>query len=256
MAVQGEWWIQDGQAVFADGDIGDYNHEGYVIGMVQSQIADAVDEWTEGSDYGDDVDFDALIPEVAKNYAREKAAETRDNSWVERAEDDPHEVFNIAAKEAGVSDDDLEIGNGHGDAREYAMKKWGWQRMVDNNVETWNLTPDDMKTIAYGIGDAYGEDADTVPYNIYVYTAGKWANDIPLDVIEQGNPAQILQGVAQSSQGYQHGDTGLHDPSMPDPKSQTRFTKPSAVDAADWDLPTEHTRPTFFEWLAQVANEM
>ena len=44
--VHGEWWIDDnGQAVFADGDVGEYNHEGYVIGVILSSYfeMDSVD---------------------------------------------------------------------------------------------------------------------------------------------------------------------------------------------------------------------
>jgi hypothetical protein len=36
-AIRGEWWIVDGTAVFADAEVGDYNHSGVVIDSILSQ---------------------------------------------------------------------------------------------------------------------------------------------------------------------------------------------------------------------------
>lgn len=36
-AIRGEWWIMDGQAQFADAEVGDMNHSGYVIEHILSQ---------------------------------------------------------------------------------------------------------------------------------------------------------------------------------------------------------------------------
>ena len=35
---RGEWWFQEGQAVFADGDVGDMNHEAVVIETLKRNI--------------------------------------------------------------------------------------------------------------------------------------------------------------------------------------------------------------------------
>src|SRR3954464_16057956 len=49
--LQGEFWIQGGQAMFADGDIGDYNHEGMAIETAQHMISDGEDwdQWKKNA---------------------------------------------------------------------------------------------------------------------------------------------------------------------------------------------------------------
>ena len=36
--IRGEYWIIDGSATFADGDVGDMNHEGYAIDHARHRI--------------------------------------------------------------------------------------------------------------------------------------------------------------------------------------------------------------------------
>jgi len=50
--LSGEWWIADGQALYADGDIGDMTHEGYAIDYAKRLVLDALgldtdDEYAE-----------------------------------------------------------------------------------------------------------------------------------------------------------------------------------------------------------------
>ena len=40
--LRGEWWIMNGTAAFADGDVGDFNHEGYAIQTAQQSIMEGV----------------------------------------------------------------------------------------------------------------------------------------------------------------------------------------------------------------------
>ena len=47
MDIKGEYWIEDGYVQFADGDIGDRNHEGYAIDAIFGQYGDAVADLAE-----------------------------------------------------------------------------------------------------------------------------------------------------------------------------------------------------------------
>ena len=49
---------------------------------------------------------------------------------------------------------------GRGDAREYAMKRWGWARMVRNNIQIYTLTSDILKRIVNGLWEAYHDELE------------------------------------------------------------------------------------------------
>jgi hypothetical protein len=84
------------------------------------------------------------------------------------------------------------------DVRRFAMREWGWKAIRENNVDTWNLTSDDLKKISSGLNDAYSYEIEQYdnekldaygnkgPYfNIEVYSRGDYYNNVPLDLIEQ-----------------------------------------------------------------------
>jgi len=83
------------------------------------------------------------------------------------------EVF----KELGVTEEELALAEGNGDAREYAMEHWGWKRVAGHQIETWTLTPNDIDAIVSGIGEILGEseegDDEKLELYIYVYSNGK-----------------------------------------------------------------------------------
>lgn len=154
-AVQGEWWIEDGSAQYCDGDIGDVNHE------IAAREAIAYK-------YLDD-------PEQLE----------------ETIEDWFFSLSTEQISELGITPEEAQVLAG-GDAREYAMKHLGWKRMAGNSVETWTLTSNDLRSIADGIWDAYGEQAEGEEFTIYVYSNQKTYWDVPLEVIESGNPVKLV----------------------------------------------------------------
>ena len=164
--IQGEYWITDsGQVMGADGDIGDYNHESYVIQSILGSY---------DMDYESNM-VDIEDPAFLENFVTENFEECVDllvqqgNIKLEEVEallEDPvtnHEevVSQIAISDVmkikGASDDEIEVVSGYMDARSFAMANWGWKRLEGDHVETWTLTPGDMDTIASGLYEAYGE---------------------------------------------------------------------------------------------------
>lgn len=187
--LRGEFWIEDGgQVMGADGDIGDYNHEGYVIEMAQSSIA---------SDFGHyDEDWDEAKIKIAKekyDEAMQQATTPQQKQQVQAQwDEDNGESFLLQAlKENGVQDELYAIAEGFGDAREFGMKHWGMKKLVGNSVETWTLTRNDMVTIASGTWDAYQEEAEKTKFNVYVYTARHWFNEVPWPILESGNVTAV-----------------------------------------------------------------
>lgn len=158
MKVTGEYWITNyGDVMYADGDIGDYNHESYVIDYVQRNI---VDEWHNGHKYNNNneyVDWDEFKKDLAEERFQEElsaASTAQQQDQIKSSyESDPDEFLLRALKELGVNDEDYAIAEGYGDAREYAMKNWSWKRVQGHNVESWVLTPNDLKIIGMGIED-------------------------------------------------------------------------------------------------------
>jgi len=163
-SLRGEWWIISGQAVFADGDIGDMNHEMYVIQSVQRQY---VDDEFDRMDY---IDWEGF----------------------EQTFQNPDQ----ALKELGMSDEEIEIARGqHPDAREYGIKNFGWQRVNGNSVETNTLTSKDMGNIASGLGDVLESEGIDGEYNfeIEVRSTNTLYSEVPYSVIEQRRPELLKQ---------------------------------------------------------------
>jgi len=179
----GEFWLHDNSAQFADGDIGDYNHEAYVIESVQREYAP--DEFGDG-EY---VDWDGAKAQIVEDYIESMDNEQETAEALARQKADPDEFTWEALRGLGMTNEQIEIAEGAGDAREYAMKEWGWKRLQGNNVETWTLTKGDMDEIAEGLYDAYNDAvlSKDARFNIYVYKTGRWYTDLTYAQISSGS---------------------------------------------------------------------
>jgi len=212
--ISGEFWITEDGLQEAGGD-GDYNHEAYALQHIQYQVANSldVDQSLLDNEY---IDWDAIQISVVENYIdsldEQQQLQLRQQLGIPQDEDlmDQREnIFDIAAHEAGIDDETLSMASGYGDARKYAIKHWGWKRVVDNNVETWQLTPNDMRIIANGIAEIDESLTDDTPVYIYVYSTGQ-SHDAMLGDLEQGrlqhapvpqiqaSPTQLAKASTQS----------------------------------------------------------
>ncbi len=189
--LQGEWWIQGGQAMFADGDVGDYNHEGMAIETAQQMIMDGEGDWQQWK------------RQVAGEHFREKIATLPQQQQVVALQSyDEEENLMEVLRQKGVEDATYAVAEGMGDVRKWAMQHLGWKRLQGVNVETWTATPADLKDIANGLWDAYQDEAETGEYNIYVYAQDKWYSDIPYANIEAGVfLGNAERGVEQTQKG-------------------------------------------------------
>ena len=182
--MRGEWWIDDsGFAMFADGDIGGMNHEGYVIDRVNRQIlyhlgidADDSGEGVEGV-FEHEEELDEILGET-ENY--EELYKALDAQLVTLWPD------------AQQRKDALSVVRGGLDARVYGLKWDGWKRVKGTEIETWTLTPDDLSAIARGLGDT-GDEIENCKFNIEVRSTGKYYVDVPLDVIDKGRISALRE---------------------------------------------------------------
>jgi hypothetical protein len=185
--VRGEYWISsEGITMFADAEIGDYNHEAYIIEMVQHEFND-----------DDRLSWDQFKQKIAQEKFQEKMNETQDPQQKQMLQQEWQNNIDIfveeGLKELTMTNEQINIADGQGDAKTYGMKNMGWKRLQGHNIETWTLTNQDLKAIANGLFDAYDESVENETFNIYVFATQKWYTDVPWAAIESENVMSIVQ---------------------------------------------------------------
>jgi len=187
--LRGEWWIIDGKSVFADSETGEMGHEGYVIDAVRRKYA--YDEF----DKGEWIDWEAFKRRLAMEAYAEKFGENLPGvEWEKFSKSliKPEQYYLPKLKEMGMTDEEYLIAEEKGDARQYGMEYLGWKRIAGNNIQTQTLTHDDLKFIASGLDDAYGEDIeDNTIFNIEVNGNGRYYQDVPYYLISDEAPSQL-----------------------------------------------------------------
>lgn len=178
--LDGEYWItDDGSTMYADGDIGDYNHEGYVMMYVQGDIASDFNVHEE-SEF---TDWDEMKKLIIKEILDDEDPESREELEY-RVDDGEIDEIIIEKMNDPEAEEKMSIANGYGDAREYAIMKWGWKRVAGNNIESRALTPHDMQAIASGLNEIDEMLADDAEFSISVY--GDQNYDVTLAELEAG----------------------------------------------------------------------
>ena len=166
-SMRGEWWIIDGNASFADGDIGDMGHEAYVIDHVRKQFCD--------DDHFDRMEFTDW--EGYEKSIMENSGEEHPETYLK----------NYLMNELGMNIEEIQIARGNGDGRKYAIKNYNWKKVNGNSVATWTLTQDDLNDIADGLYDAVDSEGsnEDEEFNIYVESNGIIFYNIPLSIINK-----------------------------------------------------------------------
>lgn len=148
MSIRGEYWIDDsGFTMYADGDVGDWSHEGIVIDNVRQNIAD---------EFGIDIgygfyDWEEIKREIAQEYLDSLSDAQRKQI---ESEYDVYEIAELAIEQhPDISIEMEKVAEGFSDARDYAMKNFGWKAVRGNYIDTWTLTKNDFGTIYRGLGD-------------------------------------------------------------------------------------------------------
>lgn len=205
--LRGEWWFQDGQAIFADGDVGDVNHENVVIDTLRREILE---------DLGVDTSRYEYLPEISdlKDKIFQNIGDEFTSTELEYWNNDE---FNEAIISYLTRKGDKDIDNklyyirGHDkrgrtlDAREYALVHWGWQRVKGNTIQTQTLTRKDLENIVSGLWEAYGEQLDETnederdemnpsgehTFNIEVMSTRSYYQNIPMSVLSKKDPTAL-----------------------------------------------------------------
>lgn len=174
-SMRGEWWIIDGQVSFADGDIGDIDHTGMAIQHAANIVMDAV-----GADYNGEYGILSEHQDIIKEQMEEDGFQGSIQQYlIEKLEghDDPEGIVMTAY--------------GSGDPRDYAIRKWGWQRVAGNDVETMYLSAEALSSIVSGLSEIMeneGIDYDDMrseTFSIEVRSSKTVYHDVPYSVLSE-----------------------------------------------------------------------
>ena len=205
--LKGEYWFDEsGDTIYADGDIGDMNHEAYVLQRLQSNLLDHFniypDEYYE--------EFDHYEDEIKQYILDESGLDENSDEYEDKSNelDDDFQLGMVNfLKERGVANAEevVQLGvDGPNDAREYAIKNWGWSRVHGDSIEVNTLTEGTLRIVASGIsngleeeGAYHEEDGDLrtlkAVYTISTYTGKRY--EITLEDMKKGNVSGLEGAV-------------------------------------------------------------
>ena len=176
----GEWWIIDGSAIYADGNIGDMNHEGYVIDHIRSKYGCVDMEWRE------------YKKSLAIEKFEEEFGETPTEEYIDDNQQQMDDLMLKKLNEMGMTNEEYVIAEENGDARKYGLEKLGWKRVARNNIETFTLTVEDLQEISNGLYDAYGDEIkDSTKFNIEVISTRAFYTDVPYSIISEYHTSSL-----------------------------------------------------------------
>lgn len=142
----GEWWItNDADTIYADGDVGDYNHEGVVQEHMYSQLISELNGNT------DTALMWTYLNEVVKEYVADEYDRTEVWPYPHFCALFEKEYLHTMSEEFQQNWKNL----CHEDLREYAAEHWGWIAVKYDNISVWELTEATFKTICRGMNDIF-----------------------------------------------------------------------------------------------------
>lgn len=199
--VQGEYWIDEsGNAQYADGDVGDLNHEMIVSMGITSELLGYFDIMVDEPP----VDFNNLTDEIDGEIFTYMV----DNDLIEDdGETDKYEIFmndkfdimERYLRSLGIENIDakLKVAYDQIDSRLYALEYDGWKRVHGNWIETWQMSESDLKTIVSGINDILDQegiyDDEKETFNIEIRKTNRTFTDIPWSVLSRGQIRYLIQ---------------------------------------------------------------
>lgn len=203
-SFSGEYWIQDGYIQQADSN-SDMGHEGYAI---QNAAGELLSMFDIHKDEPYLPDLDSEIYEELKDKIPEQQQIEYEGGEISMIELLLWYGTNIL-KDADFNElVAVAYDVPKSDPRRYAMKNWGWKAIRGVEVDTWNLTSGDMKQIATGIYDVYGDSIEEYsdengnvdeygnegPYfGVEVYSRKDYYSHVPLSVLENGDLSSMRQ---------------------------------------------------------------
>lgn len=184
--ISGEYWINNGSVDYADGDVGEYNHEYIASSHVFHQFSDKIVALAEElnistedlNDY--DIDLEAL---------GEILNQIHDN-----LEDTDVDPYSYIGRYIGADQEAVGILFGKKDSRLYVMKKEGWIAVRGMNIELHGYDEQKRKNLINGLGDIFEQEGiqedippEEIDFLLYDHKTNR-SNDLTLADIENPQP--------------------------------------------------------------------
>jgi hypothetical protein len=202
----GEWWIDEGgDVMYADGDVGDMNHEMYVVDRLQRDFADdgfCGDEHVDWDGFKEHL-YEEWLTQAAMNnslvapYARLSQPQSNPRALaaqIERDGGDPSVIARDLLKKRGMNDLQISIAenDNSADPRLYGIQYFGWKRVMNDHVETWDFGDRDRQAIVRGLGEIVPDDEEGESlWTIEVKSQRTTYWQVPLNELEVGNPMRL-----------------------------------------------------------------
>jgi PcfJ-like protein/ADP-Ribosyltransferase in polyvalent proteins len=191
-----EYWFHDGDTEFADGDIGDKNHEMIAEDYILNHFIPNAPEHLY--DYGlsksalnecapDDVEFIEYLMNKYK-YSEEDA--------IDDAYSGNYIRWLVTGNDESESPIIQELFHALKDPRKYAVEKLGWIRVQGRFIETYNLDDNHLDEITNGLREVYGNDAENMSWNVEVHAPSKYFNDVPFHELEDGSIRKRIKEIS------------------------------------------------------------
>jgi hypothetical protein len=197
--LSGEWWFIDGQAHFADMDIGENSHESMAKEWAEHEIEDSffailnrmADQLHEiGLNEKGVVEIDGRIPWmetrphlILKNIEN---GDTKNHGLAQKVYDELVKINGAETVDVGL--------HMHGSYPVLWGLKKGWVRCKGNWLEMWAINSKTLDCAVRGIWDAYQDTVeDNTLFNIEQASNRKHFEDVPLNILEEKNPSALLQ---------------------------------------------------------------
>jgi len=198
-----EYWFYDNNVEYADGDVGDKDHEMIAEDYILNQFIpyERLPEFND--EYG--LTQEKLETSAARNYNFIEYLTNKYQLPEQEIIDNIYEYNYINWLLTG--DDTLqtpqskELFSALYDPRKYALEKLGWIRVRGNNIQTQNLDQNHLDEIINGLQEIYGEDYDegfdekinNKKFTIEVLGNRKTLHDVPYWEIADGSVRKRLQ---------------------------------------------------------------
>lgn len=152
MKIRGEYWITDYGTEFADGDVSDWNHSGYVISQAQQRFLVEIGADSDAMERGKE--FEEAVAEWMREECPDALGEveeaagktTLDALWEVLEAENRHDIP-LLKKMYKVAT------GGHTDERIFAMKEWGWAWVRKTSVGIYQWNEETRKLLIRGLGD-------------------------------------------------------------------------------------------------------
>jgi len=193
MTLQGEWWLQDGTAVFADGDVGDINHEHLVIQHCIEHVLDCFEYSSNGvlqafiSGIRQFIEDDGVDVVAIRTYINDESDSMQKNGDISMTVAD--DIYDYLLKESKADPQQFRIAMDEGDpdSRLYGVQHLGWIRVQQSNVELWEINLTSLLNAANGLYDAYGDAAELATYTVEDRKEDRLYTDVPYTVLANAN---------------------------------------------------------------------